>query len=82
MTRTVNISRMKREFSRLVQGLETGIEAEIIIVRNGRPVAKLVGIDRTCGVRIGVAQGRFAVPKDIDGPNPAIIRLFLAEPIG
>jgi prevent-host-death family protein len=39
---TVNILEAKTHFSRLVERVETGADAEIIIARNRRPVARLV----------------------------------------
>ena len=65
--------------SRLVYDLETGGAQEFIIARNGRPAARLVplqagGTDRVC--RIGVAQGRFKVPDDIDRSSLQAARLL------
>ncbi|WP_438438982.1 type II toxin-antitoxin system Phd/YefM family antitoxin [Hydrogenophilus thermoluteolus] len=55
-----------------------GEEHEIVIARNGRPVAKLVPIDMaSTGKRIGVAKGKFEVPDNIDAHNEEITRLFL-----
>jgi len=49
--------------SRLVQAVESGAEAEIIIARNGKPVAKLVPVTRggTTGKRLGLLAGRYPV---------------------
>ncbi len=41
---TVNMLEAKTQLSRLVEAVETGAETEIIIARNGRPVARLVAI--------------------------------------
>ena len=41
---TINIFEAKSSLSRLIKRIESGAEAEIIIARHGRPVAKLVGI--------------------------------------
>jgi prevent-host-death family protein len=74
---TVNMLEAKSQLSRLVEAVETGSEAEIIIARNGRPAARLVAIKLVAiGKRIGVAKGRFTVPADIDADEAAIAALF------
>lgn len=74
---TVNMLEAKSNLSRLVEAVESGVETEIIIARNGRPAARLVAIKRQSpGKRIGVAEGEFTVPEDIDGDNAAIADLF------
>ena len=73
----VNMLEAKSSLSRLVEAVESGIEAEIIIARNGKPAAKLVPLTTpTVGQRIGVAKGRFSVPDDIDADNDTIGKLF------
>jgi prevent-host-death family protein len=74
---TINMLEAKSNLSRLVEAVESGAEAEIIIARNGKPAAKLVPLTPPpAGPRIGVAKGRFAVPDDIDTDNEAIEKLF------
>lgn len=76
----VNMLEAKSNLSRLVQAIESGEEREIILARNGRPVAKLVPITSfPAAQRIGVAKGRFEVPDDIDRHNAEVARLFLGE---
>jgi prevent-host-death family protein len=73
----VNMLDAKTRLSRLVESVETGAEAEIIIARNGRPAARLTPIARGgAGRRIGVAKGKFTVPDTIDGDDDAIAALF------
>jgi hypothetical protein len=43
-----------------VEAIETGAETEVLIARNGRPVAR----------------GQFTVPDLIDAANPLIAELF------
>ena len=75
---TVNMLEAKTNLSRLVEGVELGEEREVIIARNGRPVAKLVRIDEPAtGTRIGVAKGAFVVPESIDAHNAEVASLFL-----
>lgn len=57
----VNTLQAKSSLSRLVEAIEQGREREIIIARNGRPVAK----------------GKFGVPDNIDAHNEDVARLFL-----
>jgi len=74
---TVNIFEAKTNLSRLVEAVESGRESEIIIARNGRPAARLVPLGhKTPGVRLGVAEGEFEVPDNIDEANPLIAKLF------
>ena len=61
---------VKSSLSRLVESIEQGKEREIVIARNGRPLAKLVPIDvRSSKNRLGIAKGFFEVPDDIDTYN-------------
>jgi prevent-host-death family protein len=74
---TVNMLEAKSNLSRLVEAVESGVETEIIIARNGRPAARLVAIKRQApGKRIGVAEGEFTVPDDIGVDDAAIADLF------
>jgi prevent-host-death family protein len=74
---TVNIFEAKTNLSRLIEAVETGAESEIIIARNGRPVARLAPLEpKKRAVRLGLAEGMFEVPYDIDEANPEIARLF------
>jgi len=73
----INMLEAKSHLSRLVEAVETGVEAEIIIARNGRPAARLVAIKSTAtGKRIGIAKGKFMVPDVIDADEAAIAALF------
>lgn len=77
---SVNMLEAKSSFSRLVEAIEKGEEREIVIARNGRPVARLVPMDTApAGKRIGVAKGRFKVPDSIDTHDEEVVRLFLGE---
>jgi prevent-host-death family protein len=73
----VNMLEAKSNLSRLVEAVESGAEAEIIIARNGRPAARLVAVKSApAGKRLGVAKGRFIVPDDIDTDAASITALF------
>lgn len=56
----VNVLDAQTNLSRLVEKIETGAETEIIISRNGIPVARLVGLrDKHSPLRLGLAEGRY-----------------------
>ena len=75
----VNMLQAKSTLSRLVEAIEQGREREIVLARNGRPVARLVPMDnRPAGKRLGVAKGLFEVPDSIDAHNDEVARLFMA----
>jgi len=75
---SVNMLEAKTHLSRLVEAIEQGKEREIIIARNGRPVARLVPVDEVdVSRRLGVARGKFEVPDDIDAHNEEVASLFL-----
>lgn len=75
----VNMFEAKLNLSRLVDAVESGAEAEVIIARNGRPAARLVPIRPVpSGKRIGIAKGKLAVPDTIDADEAAIAALFTA----
>ena len=67
----------KTQLSRLVEAIETGERTEIVIARNGRPVARLTSLGPSRRERLlGVANGAFTVPDSIDTANPQIAELF------
>lgn len=73
----VNMLEAKSNLSRLVEAVESGKQAEIIIARNGKPAARLVPIEtRPKGQRIGIAKGEFVVPDDFDADDEEIAKLF------
>ena len=77
----VNMLEAKSSLSRLVEAVESGAEAEIVIARNGRPAARLVAIaPATSSVRLGVARGLIEVPDTIDAHNDEVARLFIGSP--
>jgi len=76
-SRVVNMLEAKTHLSRLVEAIETGAEAEVVIARNGRPVARLTSLQAPERPRrLGIARGQFVVPDSIDAANPLIADLF------
>lgn len=54
----------KTQLSRLVEAIETGEHSEVVIARNGRPVARLTTLEPSRRRRkLGVAQGQFIAPE-------------------
>lgn len=77
---SVSLRQAKLSFFRLVDDIENGREQEVIITRNGRPVAKLVPIDADfADKRLGIAKGLFEVRNSIDTHNAEVAQLFLGE---
>ena len=54
----VNMLEAKTNLSKLVEAVETGKETEIILARNGKPVARIVPIEKPKRI-IGIAPGAF-----------------------
>lgn len=68
MTEPVNIYDAKSRLSQLVERAENG--EEIIIARNGRPVARLVGLRRSVSRRAGRLKGKIRMAANFDDPLP------------
>jgi antitoxin (DNA-binding transcriptional repressor) of toxin-antitoxin stability system len=76
----VNVFQAKTELSKLISALENGTDDEIIIARNGKPVAKLIRCEKKSAVsRIGVAKGKFRTPNDFNADDGLIEAMFVAE---
>jgi prevent-host-death family protein len=66
---TVNIHEAKTQLSKLIARVEAG--EEIIIARDGTPVARLVAEPNSVTKRVaGRDRGLFTVPDDFDAPLP------------
>lgn len=75
----VNMFEAKSQLSRLVEAVESGAMAEIVIARNGKPAARLVPIAAPRhGMRLGFLAGRFPVPslEALDRDNDAVAAAF------
>lgn len=58
----VNMLEAKTKLSKLVEAVETGKEQEIVLARNGRPVARIVPLEAPAvdtSKRLGIAEGEF-----------------------
>jgi len=65
---TLNLYEAKTQLSSLVDRAAAG--AEIIIAKNGRPMAKLVPIRDRTRRRPGRAKGKIWMSADFDAPLP------------
>ena len=77
MSATVNIYEAKTQLSRMIDRAAAG--EEIVISRNGRPVARLCPLEprKRNTVKFGLLKGQFEVPEDFDAPLPdELLRLF------
>ncbi|GEL17305.1 type II toxin-antitoxin system Phd/YefM family antitoxin [Pseudonocardia asaccharolytica] len=75
MAEKVNVYEAKTHLSRLLERVEAG--EEIVIARNGRPVARLVPAQRTAPRREpGSLRGRIWVAPDFDEPEEDLVDAF------
>jgi prevent-host-death family protein len=71
--RTVNMHEAKTQFSKLIARVEAG--EEIVIARDGRPVARVVAFRTPASKRVaGRDRGLFSVPDDFDALLPADVQ--------
>lgn len=68
-----SVREAKADLSKLIRLIESRREDEVQITRNGRPVVKIVLIQPVpASKRIGVAEGKFTVPDDLDAGSDEI----------
>ena len=63
----VNMLEAKTTLSKLVEAIESGKEGEIILARNGKPVARIVPLEEPVvdtSKRLGIAEGEFEFDYD------------------
>jgi len=68
MTLAVELEQAGAQLDRLIEEVDAG--AEVVITRDGHPVARLVAAtEEMSGERVpGSAKGLFTVPDDFDAP--------------
>ena len=72
-----NMHEAKTKLSELVASLEDGTQTEIILARNGKPVARVLPIAKDAArYQLGVAKGKFTIMDDIDGCNDEVADMF------
>jgi prevent-host-death family protein len=70
MSTVVNVHEAKTHLSRLLEDVAAG--ADVVIARAGKPVARLVPIERLPKPKqLGQLRGRIKVPADFNAPLPA-----------
>lgn len=74
----MNVLEAKTNFSKIIAMLENRDEKEVIVAKAGKPVVKIILYDKPVDVskRIGIAEGKFTLPDDIDECNDEIARMF------
>jgi prevent-host-death family protein len=70
----VNVHEAKTHLSRLLQRVASG--EEIVIARAGKPIARLVSVERRPQRLIGQDDGLFEIPEDFDAPLPDEVLAF------
>lgn len=78
--KTVNIHAAKTHLSRLVEEAAAG--EEIIIAKAGKPVARLVALEKPDFRKsFGILKGKVRISGDFDAPlPPRILKSFGIEP--
>jgi prevent-host-death family protein len=67
--KTVNVHEAKTNLSRLLAEVEKG--NEVVVARNGKPVAKIVPFSDAKKPRVfGKGRGRVWISEDFDAPLP------------
>lgn len=78
--RQVNVYEAKTQLSKLLEQVEAG--DEIVIARNGRPIARLIPLQRSRPHRVpGGWEGKVWIAPDFDEPDPELEELFYNGPI-
>ena len=65
----VSMFEAKTNLSRYVAAVESKDEAFIVILRNGKPAAKIVPFETDENKRIGIAKGKLPVMQDLQEFN-------------
>lgn len=76
---TLNLYEAKTQLSSLVEKAAAG--EEIIIAKNGKPMAKLVAIRQRTERKPGRLKGKIWISKDFDAPMPDFEDAFYNGPI-
>lgn len=79
----VDLMEAGEKLSRLMDMLDSGAASEIVLTRNGTPVAKLVAIERqrTTPRKLGLRNGHYRsmTLEDLNASDAAIASLFSGE---
>ena len=73
----INMLEAKTDLSKWVRKLENNEEDVVILARSGEPVAQLTLIPKSpAKKRIGVAKGKFSIPKNFDAWDQEVEDMF------
>jgi prevent-host-death family protein len=73
----VDLYEAKTQLSKLVDQAAGG--QDVVIARNGKPVARLTTISEKKPIRYGILKGKVTIAEDFDAPLPeAVIEEFEA----
>jgi prevent-host-death family protein len=77
----VNVHEAKTKLSKLMDAVESGREAEVILARNGRPSVRIVPLADAKPIQrkpflFGLAKGKIQLPDDFDRDNDLIQAMF------
>ena len=73
----INMLEAKTDLSKWIKKLENREEDVVVLARNGNPVAQLTLIPQPAkSKRIGIAKGKFIIPKDFDQWDDEITDMF------
>jgi antitoxin (DNA-binding transcriptional repressor) of toxin-antitoxin stability system len=75
----VNMLEAKTNLSKLVEAIESGAESEIVLARNGKPVALVVPAKNPR--RLGLAQGMYGdfSLEELNALNDEVAKLFYGD---
>jgi prevent-host-death family protein len=79
----IEVDAAAKDLSGLIERARSG--EEVVIVRGGEEVAKLVPVSASAGLSLrplGLAEGKWNVPDDFDAPLPDdVLALFYEGPL-
>ena len=79
----VNMFQAKTELSKLIASLEKKEQDQILIARDGKPVAVLMlYIPEDGKRRLGLFNGKYDIPDDIDACNDDVFNMMSGEDPG
>ena len=78
-----NVLEAKTNLSRLIEAVESGSEAEIIIARDGKPAARLVSVaaEPDASKRLGLLQGQYPAMslEEFNALDAEVAKLFYGD---
>ncbi|WP_338414960.1 type II toxin-antitoxin system Phd/YefM family antitoxin [uncultured Sphaerotilus sp.] len=69
----------QQRFGQLIDQVGNTHESVLILGRAGQPVARLVPLEPSGGIRLGLAKGRFRIPEPSDELDAEIAAEFDVE---